>query len=301
MSTVSKGLLPFGLLFGSIAAQAQFISSGTSTEVTTRNCIAGQSGCDSISTIVQYVINGNPGQSTSSANLGVPGYGQVSSNAALTGAIGAPILNVSASSEAGTREGATAFGLQSYTYTGTSSTTDTFGGTASYSQTITGTYPLATTGSGTSIGVEVFTLAPGALFNAGVTPLDNNAAFADAFSDNSTAYGGITQTGFTLLGSNSSSDSLTNLAGTLSTGVTVTLTPGETVWVMAEAGAFAPNGSTVDPTFTAQWSNSANLVAGVISAPEIDPASAAGGLTLLLGSLMALRGRRSVKLGSVAA
>jgi hypothetical protein len=37
------------------------------------------------------------------------------------------------------------------------------------------------------------------------------------------------------------------------------------------------------------------------SAPEIDPTSAAGGLTLLLGSLVVLRSRRSVKLDSAAA
>ncbi len=36
------------------------------------------------------------------------------------------------------------------------------------------------------------------------------------------------------------------------------------------------------------------------TAPEIDPASAAGGLTLLLGSLLVLRGRRAVKLGTAA-
>ncbi len=36
--------------------------------------------------------------------------------------------------------------------------------------------------------------------------------------------------------------------------------------------------------------------AGVVfQAPEIDPASAASGLTLLLGTLVVLRGRRSVK------
>lgn len=46
--------------------------------------------------------------------------------------------------------------------------------------------------------------------------------------------------------------------------------------------------------------NVSNSTAGswsVTSAPEIDPASAAGGLTLLLGSLLVLRGRRSVKEG----
>jgi hypothetical protein len=42
------------------------------------------------------------------------------------------------------------------------------------------------------------------------------------------------------------------------------------------------------------------LVAKALSAPEIDPASAVSGLTLLLGGLVVLRGRRPAKLGSAA-
>jgi hypothetical protein len=34
---------------------------------------------------------------------------------------------------------------------------------------------------------------------------------------------------------------------------------------------------------------------GGVSAPEVDPASAASGLTLLLGSLLVLRGRQRVQ------
>jgi hypothetical protein len=294
MNTTSNGLLLLGLLSGSIAAHAQFVSSGTSSEATARNCVAGVSGCDAISTIVQYSMDGAPGQSASSANLALPGYGQVAASATLSGVIGAPILTGTASSTVGTREGASAFALQSYTYTGTSSTTDTFGGTVSYSQTINGSYPSATTGGGTAIGIEAFTLAPGALFNAGVTALDNNAALADAFNDNTPVDGGIIQTGFTLLGSNGSADAATNPAGTLSSGITVNLNPGETVWVLAFLQASAPNGSTVDPVFKTQWNNPANLVTGVgtVSAPEIDPASVASGLTLLVGGLLVLSGRR---------
>jgi len=293
MNNQSKTLLFVGLLSGSFAAQAQFVTSSTSVEATSRDCIAGTSGCDGISKIVQFTMDGNPGSTASSASQSLPGYGPVSASAALTG--GTPVLNVAAASDAGTRQGATAFALQSYTYTGTSSTTDTFGGTVTYSQTINGSYPLATTGSGTSIGIEVFTLAPGALFNAGATALDNNAALADAFSGNTPVDDGIIQTGFTLLGSNNASDPFTNPLGTLSTSVTVALNPGQTVWVLSELGAFAPNGSTVGQGFTAQWSNSANLVTGVVGAPELDPASAASGLTLLLGSLLVLRGRRDAK------
>lgn len=40
------------------------------------------------------------------------------------------------------------------------------------------------------------------------------------------------------------------------------------------------------------------VIAGRVSAPEIDPASAASGLTLLLGSLIVLRGRRSREIES---
>jgi hypothetical protein len=293
MNTTSKGLLLLGLLSGSITAQAQFVSSGTSSEATSRNCVAGVSGCDGISPIVQFSIDGTPGQTTSSASLALPGYGPVTASAALTGVIGAPVLTATASSMAGTRQGASDFALQSYTYTGNSSTTDTFGGTVTYSQTINGSYPTTTTGGGTAIGIEAFTLAPGALFNAGVTALDNNAALADAFNGNTPVDSGIVQTGFTLLGSNGSADAATNPAGTLSTAVTVNLNPGETVWILAFLQSIAPNGSTVDPVFKTQWSDSANLVTGVgtMSAPEIDPASAASGLTLLVGGLLVLRGR----------
>jgi hypothetical protein len=301
MNAGSKGLLLLGLLSGSIAAQAQSISSGTSSGATARDCVAGATGCDSISRILFSAVGGLPGDVSSSANLAAPLHGQSSASAALTGVIGAPILDATALSTAGTREGATALALQSYTYTGTSSTTDTFGGTATYSQTINGSYPGAG-GTGTFAGVEVFTLPAGALFNAGVTATDNAGAMGAAFNQNSSAYG-PTQPGFTLLGMDALNDSTTNLAGTLSPSVTLNLNPGETIWVMAGLSALAPNGSSVDPTFITGWSNSANLVTGVgtARAPEIDPASAASGLTLLLGSLLVLSGRRGSKPDSTAA
>jgi hypothetical protein len=67
------------------------------------------------------------------------------------------------------------------------------------------------------------------------------------------------------------------------------------VWVLAFVDSIATNGSSVDPVFSTHWRNSTNLVAGVVNAPEIDPASASSGLALMLGSLAVLRGRRAVK------
>jgi hypothetical protein len=60
--------------------------------------------------------------------------------------------------------------------------------------------------------------------------------------------------------------------------------------VSSFAGAFTP----------ANAGGDAIIVVGT-SVPEIDPSSAVGGLTLLLGGLMVLRGRRAVKLDSAAA
>lgn len=287
---LTKGLPVLALLLGSITANAQFISSGTSSGTTARNCVAGTTGCDSVSSILFSSDAGLPGQTSSSAALVTPGFGQTSASAALTGVIGAPILTAEASSTAGTREGASAFALQSYTYTGASSITDTFSGVATYSQAITGSYPGAG-GTGTVAGVEVFTLPSGALFNAGITAADNAGAMGAAFNQNSPLFG-ITQAGFALVAMDELNDPSTNMSGTLNPSVTVTLTPGETIWVMAGLEALAPNGSTVDPTLKTGWSNSANLVPGAISAPEIDPSSAASALTLLLGALLVLCGRR---------
>jgi hypothetical protein len=277
------------------------VIAATSSEVTTRNCIAGASGCDSISRIVQSVVDGAPGNPTtaSSAVLSQLGY-QATASANLNAppdanGVVSPVLNTVATSTAGTREAAEAWALQSYTYTGAAATQTTFGGTVTYSQSINGSYPQDITGSGTAIGLEVFTLAPGQLFSTGTSPIDNDAALADAFAANTPVDDGILQTNFTALGADFASDSASNAAGSLHAGVTVNLVPNETVWIVALLESFAPNGSTVDPTFKTQWSNSAGLVNGVVSAPEIDTTSAASGLTLLLGALAVLR-RRGVRL-----
>jgi PEP-CTERM motif len=283
MKTLLKGLIAIAAVATSMAAHAGLILSGTSTYATARDCVAGVSGCDSVSPIVYSTAGGLPGATTSSVTQLPPGYGQSTASATLSGVIGAPVLYASATSTAGTREGASAYGLQSYTYVGTSPITDTFGGSVTYSQTINGSYPLDY-GLGTVASIEVFTLG-GALFDAGVTVQDNADALGAAANDNSSLYG-PPQPVYTLLGSSVYDDPSTNVAGTGSTSVTVTLDPGETIWVLAGVQAFASNGSSVDPNFTTQWTDSANLVAG---APTSVPEPASLWLMVLgLGGLLGL-------------
>jgi hypothetical protein len=68
------------------------------------------------------------------------------------------------------------------------------------------------------------------------------------------------------------------------------------VYPPASGQGYAPyTGSPVNPC-TVTVSNSSVGVWSAAEAPEIDPASAVGGLTLLLGGVAVLRGRRSVRL-----
>jgi len=217
----------------------------------------------------------------------------------LSGPLGAPILSVSAISTGGTREAATAVGLQSYTYIGTSSIADTFGGVLNYTQTINGNYSL--TGSGISTSLAIFTLPPGAQFDAGLGQTANFASLLDASVGNLPLYsGGVVQPAFTLLGLSAKSDSATKFAGSLDPSVSVTLNPGETVWIAESLQAIAPNGSSVDPRFSAKWSNTTGLVIGpsAVRAPELDPNSAVSGATFLGGVILLLRGRRKPNIPS---
>ena len=286
MKAAARVLFILASIGGCAAAQAQDVNSSTSAFVSARDCISGTSGCDSISHVRYYAVGGNPGDSSASAAQSPTGYGTSSAGATLTGVIGAPILTVSAVSTAGNREAASAFGLQSYTYTGTSATQDTFGGSVSYSQTINGNYP-SSVGSGIQATIDVFTLPAGTLFNAGESALDNYDALADAADGNSGVYT-TPIAGFTLLGSNTFSDTTTHLTGLGHTSVSVTLQPGETVWVIASLGAFAPNGTVIDPTFTTQWTDSSNLV----QASAVPEPSSAWLLICGLGLMLAATSRR---------
>jgi hypothetical protein len=58
--------------------------------------------------------------------------------------------------------------------------------------------------------------------------------------------------------------------------------------------------STFSPTFTTGLPTGWTSSGGTVSAPEIDASSAVAGLTLLLGGLTVLRGRRTLQISSVA-
>lgn len=173
--------------------------------------------------------------------------------------IGAPVLKASASSEAGKRLNTNSIALQRYVYSGSDPTTRTFAGTVTYSQLSTGTYP-EHVGSGIYAALEVFTLS---------TP---TISVAPTSADNfSMLFGGFRSlTGFSSLGTADFSDPTSNSAGSGTLGVTITLNPGNAVWIWALVQTPATNGGWVDSshTFVTAWDSPAGLTPTVTAVPE---------------------------------
>ncbi len=106
------------LLAVPLATQAVEIAAGTSEYLTFRDCIAGVTACDGVSSLVARQFGGSPGAYASAAAMTYPGYGTGSGSVSFSGVIGAPILRASVSSLAGKRNSTNSIALQSYTHTG---------------------------------------------------------------------------------------------------------------------------------------------------------------------------------------
>jgi hypothetical protein len=246
------------LMAGPITAHAILINYGTGEAVTFRNCIAGVTACDSLSGLVAQAFGGFPGAATSAVSTTFPGYGTATGSVSLSGVIGAPILRASVTSDPGARTNTNSVALQSYTYTGTAPTTRTFGGTITYSQTLVG--GLGLTGinvDGIHAAIDLFTL-PSATVDVGSTAASNVLTLEQ-----------LDFPGYSDLGSSIYDDPNSTTGGTGTVGVTVTLNPGETVWVWALLQMPAADGSSIDAshTFITGWDNTANLTPAV-TVPE---------------------------------
>jgi hypothetical protein len=275
------------ILAAPLIAHAANITAGTSEYITFRDCVAGVTACDSISPIVAGQYGGNPGAYSSAATQNHAGYGSASGSVSFSGVSGAPVLHASASSDPGKRANTNSVALQSYTYTGSTPTTRTFGGTLTYSQALTGVYP-DTGATGVYAVIDAFTLAAASI-DAGIDPASNfDALFGEPFAtDPSYGYVDLAQTSF--------SDDTSTASGTGNLGVTLNLTPGETVWLYVLLQTPAVNGSVVDASHTlvTGWDDTSALLPAVTSAPVPEPSSWAF-MGCGLAALAALRRRRAL-------
>ena len=274
------------LLAAPLAAHATQIAAGTAEYVTFRDCIAGATACDDISPIRSGQFGGNPGAASSSVTQNAAGYGSAYGSVSLSGVAGAPVLHASATSDAGKRVNTNSVALQSYTYTGGTTTTRTFGGTLTYDQALTGVYPDDAV-TGVYAVIDAFTLTATTI-DAGTDPESNfNAVDGEPWTvDPSYGYVDLAQSSFT------DNNSVTGGSGNLA--VTLLLTPGETVWFYVLLQTPAVNGSVIDASHTliTSWDNATDLTPAAIGAPVPEPSSLAL-MALGLGVLVA--GRRGAR------
>ena len=275
--------LPLALLLAApLAAHATQIAAGTAEYVTFRDCIAGATACDDISPIRNGQFGGNPGAASSSVTQNAAGYGSAYGSVSLSGVAGAPVLHASATSDAGKRVNTNSVALQSYTYTGSTTTTRTFGGTLTYDQSLTGVYPNDAV-TGVYAVIDAFTLTA-ATIDAGTDPESNfNALDGEPWAlDPSYGYVDLGQSSFT------DNNSVTGGSGNL--GVTLLLTPGETVWFYVLLQTPAVNGSVIDASHTlvTSWDVATDLTPAAFGAPVPEPSSLAL-MALGVGMLVARR------------
>jgi hypothetical protein len=271
MNSTILRFLAVGLLVGPVAAHAVWVDHSTAELVTARDCIAGDSGCDSLVRVpAALTYGGLPGDATSTATVSLAGYGAAAGIVSLSGTIGAPILRASATSDSGKRLNTNSIALQSYTYTGNEPTTRTFGGTLTYSQHFMGGYPLGVSG-GIFAAIDVFKI-PSATIDVGDTAESNFYALLDAVG---------TLPGYVDLGNDWYSDGTSTAVGLGTLGVEVTLEPGDMVWVWALVQTPAANGEIVDAshTFVTSWDSPADLTPAV-SVPEPDTLALVGAALL---------------------
>lgn len=272
-------------------ANATPITAGTGELVGFHACIAGATACDSFETsgpanLLAFAgLPGNTSSSTGTVTLGDLGTGMGSATLGTSAVDGAPTLRASVNPVSGERITANVVALQSYTWNGTGPATRTFGGTLTYSQTITGSYP-PEIGAGVYAGIDIFTMSPSSI-DAGSTSEDNLLALTSAD-------GGLP--GYTDLGYVQYTDGTTNPDGSGSLADTVTLTPGETIWVWTLLQAVGTNGSSVDAshTFVTSWDDATGLTpAATVPEPETFGLL----LTGLAACAIAIRRRRRARAG----
>jgi len=233
-------ILTFVLLSGPVAAKT--IQSSTGVQLTFRQCVKGETVCDSIGPMQVRKFAGLPGDREAQARQQDPAYGESKGSVKLTGAPGASELRASISSLPGTRNGSNTFMVQRYTNMGELAESLTFSGTLTYDQTIPAENATFPSDKGVdSIAVaelEIFTINIDAI-DVGTTAADNN----NFELPDDIVYKSLNNA------SASGDDNLTG-AGSRMLSTTVNLEPGDSIWLFAILQSLGANGAQVNASLS---------------------------------------------------
>jgi hypothetical protein len=247
MKNLVLAMLTIILLASSLVAHAVTIESSTSVYLTFRQCVSGETACDEVGPTLVNTIEGLPGSPDAQASQEDPDFGSAIGSARLTGTPKGSEHSGSAQSLPGTRNGSNSAMLQQYTNTGSRAVTVTFAGNLTYEQEVperNTDIPVGSPGrSGTNAELGIILLNADT-FEAGTTVEDNFQTLME---------GPQGDVEITDLGSDSTGK-LSNISesGTGFLSVTVTVNPGETIWLWAGMQSLAANGAVVTARFTTQ-------------------------------------------------
>ena len=241
MKNKCSATLAVALLASLQAANADRVQSSTSVFLTFRPCVSGTTVCDSVGPVQMGTYGGLPGDSAALTKQADPAYGTANGSAKLTGAPGAAVLSASATSLPAVRNGGNSFVLQRYTNASGSTETLTFGATLTYDQTV----PTENTGfpvdgatlSGANVEMFIFTL-DAVSYEVGTTAEENNSALTSGPGP------GI---GYKPL-KEAVTGQLPNVTGAGKTTLsrTMSINPGDSIWLWVGLQSFAANGAVVD-------------------------------------------------------
>ena len=236
-------ILALSLLAGPLAANAELVQSSTSVFLTFRHCISGETVCDSIAPVEADSYGGLPGEPSAITSHADPTYGEASGSAQLTGAPGAAELSANSTSLSSTRNGANSITLQRYTNTSANSETLNFGASLTYNQTIPAEnagFPAdSPTRSGANAEIIIFSMDSDFL-EAGTTAEENATALMEG-PDSSV---NLTELG---LAGTAPFSNVTG-SGTETLSSTVTVEPGDSIWLLVILQSLAANGAEVSAT-----------------------------------------------------
>lgn len=226
-------------LVGPTVVQAVSIQSTTSTYVSLRQCISGESICDSISPTHRQAVGGTPGSPNAEANLKDPEFGESAGSAYLSGEPGSAKVTANVNSLPYKRNASTSFVLQRYTNTSEETQTLTFSGDMTYDQTVpeeNSTFPANGGGrSGAFVDMGLFSVMTDTI-EAGTTAEDNFGIFD-----------GEPPAGYQSLGNAKTDGVISDLTGegNENFSMSVVLKPGDSLWMVATMQAIAANGAVV--------------------------------------------------------
>jgi len=233
-------LLTLVLLSGTAAAKT--VQSSTGVQLTFRQCIKGETACDSLGRMQTREFAGLPGDRQAQAQMEDPEYGESNGSVKLTHTPGGSEMTAIIRSKPGTRNGANTFTVKRYTNMSEVAESLTFSGTLTYDQTV----PTENAAFPNDKGVdstanaemEIFTLNVDAI-DLGTTAADNNMFELPDDIEYKSLKSISTKGGEIMTGS-----------GTRILSGTVKLEPGDSIWMFVILQSLGANGAQVNASLS---------------------------------------------------